>query len=70
MGETGSSSCLLPHHNCPTTLKKGHPIRVAQSVLRSSTQVTEDRGNSPHGFLRLRIAISILKEVYVVMLSP
>jgi hypothetical protein len=25
MGETGSSSCLLPHHDCPTTLKKGPP---------------------------------------------
>jgi hypothetical protein len=32
--------------------------------------VAEDRGNSPHGFRRLRIAISIVNEVYVVILSP
>ena len=43
---------------------------VALQVLRCCSQVAEDTGNTPHGLLRLRIAIDMLCKEMVVMLSP
>src|SRR6266852_971960 len=43
---------------------------VALHVLLHSSQVAEDTGNSPHGFVRLRIAIDMISKENVVILSP
>src|SRR5260370_40730555 len=43
---------------------------VALNVLLHCSQVAEDTGNSPHGFVRLRIAIDMMCNENVVILSP
>ncbi len=49
---------------------EGRPIWGGPPCSSLCSQVAEDIGNTPHGLLRLRIAIDMLCNEIAVMLSP
>jgi len=47
------------------TKRKGRPARAALDILCESNQATENIGNTPRSFLRMRIAIDIVKKIAI-----
>ena len=51
------------------TKRKGRPARAALDILCESNQATENIGNIPRSFLRMRIAIDIMKKIAISVTS-